>query len=65
MVFTIINKKRLKFYNLGIINGILHQEYLKMRVKKMNIFKDRELENLNSIEKICFYLLKFNISFMP
>ena len=25
-------------------------EYLKMRVKKVNIFKDIELENFNSIE---------------
>ena len=47
--FTIINKKDLKFY---IICGILHKKYLKMRVKKMNFFKDIKLENLNSIETL-------------
>jgi len=41
--------KRLKFYELVIICGILHQEYLKMRVKKVNIFKDIKLQNFNSI----------------
>ena len=45
-------KKRFKFPNLGIICGILHQEYLKMRVKKVNIFQDIEIENFNSIEII-------------
>ena len=64
MVFTIIKKNDLKFYNLGIICGILHQEYLKMRLKKVNMFKDIELKNFSSIETIFFYLLKFNISFM-
>ena len=49
MVFTIIKKKRLKFYKLGIICGILHQDYLKMRVKKVKLFKDIKLENVNSI----------------
>jgi len=34
-----------------------------MRVKKVNIFKDIELENFNSIETIFFDLLKVNISF--
>ena len=47
---------------LGIICRILHQEYLKMRVKKMNIFKDIKLDNFNSI---FFDLQKFDISFMP
>ena len=65
MVFTIIKKKDLKFYNLEIICGILHQEYLKMRLKKVNMFKDIELKNCISIETIFFDLLKFNISFMP
>ena len=65
MVFTIIKKKDLKFYNLEIICGILRQEYLKMRVNKVNIFKDIELKNFNSIETIFFDLLKFSISFMP
>ena len=65
MVFTIIKKNDLKFYNLGIICGILHQEYLKMRLKKVNMFKDIELKNCISIETIFFDLLKFNISFMP
>ena len=45
----------LELTKLGIICGILHQEYLKMRLKKGNIFKDIKLEILNSIE----------ISFMP
>ena len=58
-------EKRLKFYNLGIICGILQQEYLKMRVKKVNIFKDIVLENFYSIETIFFDLSNFNISFMP
>ena len=65
MVFTIIKKNDLKFYNLGIICGILHQEYLKMCVKKVDMFKDIELKNFSSIETIFFDLLKFNISFMP
>jgi len=64
MVFTIVNK-RLKFYKLGIIYGILHQEYLKMRVKKVNIFKDIKLEIFNSIETFFVDLQKFDISFMP
>ena len=51
MVFTIINKKKyFKFYKLGIICGILHQEYLKMRVKKLNIFIENKLEHFNSID---------------
>ena len=64
MVFTII-KKRLKFYKLRTICGILDQEYLKMRVKIVNIFKDIKLENFNSIETFFFDLQKFDISFMP
>jgi len=64
MVFTIVNKKRLKFYKLGIICGILHQEYLKMRVKKVYIFKDIKLEIFNSIETFYFDLQKFDIPFM-
>ena len=36
-----------------------------MRVKNVNIFKDIEIENLNSIEPIFFDLQKSNISFMP
>jgi len=62
MVFN-IRKKRLKFYNHGIICGILHQEYLKR--KKGKHFKDIELKNFNSIETIFFDSLKFYISFMP
>ena len=62
MVFTIIKKKRLKFYKLRIICGILDQEYLKMRVK---IVKDIKLENFYSIETFFFDLQKFDISFMP
>jgi len=49
MVFIVINKKRFKFDKLGIIFGILHQEYLKIHVKRVNIFKNIELENFNSI----------------
>ena len=64
MVFTRINKQDLSSITSEFINGILHQEYLKIRVKKMNIFKDIELENFNSIEIIFFNLLKVNISFM-
>ena len=33
--------------------------------KKVNSFKDIQLENFNSIETIFFNLLKFYISFMP
>ena len=65
LLFSLKLRKKIKFYNLGIICGILHQEYLKMRVKNVNIFKDIELENLNSIETIFLDLQKFNISFMP
>jgi len=65
MVFAIINKKIFKFYKLVIICGILHQKYLKMRVKKVNIFKDIEFKNFNLIEINFFDLQKFNISFMP
>ena len=36
-----------------------------MRVKKVNIFKNIELKNFNSIETNYFDLQKFNISFMP
>ena len=54
MVFTIVNKKRLKFYN--IICGILHQEYLKMSLKMVNIFEDIKLEIFNSIETPFFDL---------
>ena len=52
MVFTLIQKKRLKFYNLKIICAILRHEYLNMHVKKVYIFKDIELENFSSIETI-------------
>ena len=64
MVSAKINKKRLKFYKLGIICGILYLDYLKMSVRMVNIFQDIVLKNLNSIESISFYLQKFNISFM-
>ena len=55
----------MKVYNFGIICGILHQEHLKMRVKKLNIFKDIKLEIFNSIETFFFDLQKLDISFMP
>ena len=42
--------KRLKFYKLGIVCDILHQEYMKMCVKRLNIFKDIKLENFKLIE---------------
>ena len=64
MVSAKINKKRSKFYKFGIICGILYLDYLKMRVKKVNIFQDIVLKNLNSIESISFYLQKFNILLM-
>ena len=54
-----IKKKRFKFYNLEIVCDILHQEYLEMRLKKVNIFKDIELENFNSIETI-FQFIKIH-----
>ena len=65
MVFPLIIKKDLKFYKLGIICGILHQEYLKMPVKKVKIFNDIKLENLNSIETFFFDLQTFDITFKP
>ena len=65
LVFTIINKKDLKFFKLVIISGILHQEYLKMRVTKVNILKDIKLEILNSIETLFFDPQKLDISYMP
>ena len=58
-------QKRLKFYKLGIICGILNQKYLKMRVKKVYIFKDIKLEIFNSNETFYFDLQKFDISSMP
>ena len=48
-----------------MICGILQREYLKMRVRKVNIFKNIELENCNSIETIYFDLQKFHISLLP
>ena len=53
MVFTIGNKK---------VNSELFAEYLKMRVKKFNIFKD--LKTLIQL-KLFFELQNFDISFMP
>ena len=50
----------MKIFNLGIICGILHQEYLKMGVKKVKILKDIELKSFNSIV-IFFNLQKFYI----
>ena len=39
--------------------GILHQEYLKMRVKKVNIFKDIKLETFPLIQlKLSFSIYK-------
>ena len=52
MVFAKINKKGLKFYKLGFICGIIHLDYLKMCVKKVNIFQDIATINFNSIESI-------------
>ena len=52
--FSLLLRK--KFYNLETICGILHQEYLKMRVNKVNIFKDIKLEIFNSIETFLFDL---------
>ena len=51
-------KKRSKFYKLGIICGILYLDldYLKMRVKKVNISHDIALKNFDSIERISFDL---------
>ena len=57
-------QKRLKFYKLRNICGILHQEYLKMRFKKVNSFKDINLGKFIKL-KLFFDLEKFDISFMP
>jgi len=65
MVFTIVIQIRLKFYKLGIICSILHQEYLKVRVKKVNIFKDIKLEIFNSIETFYFDLQNLIFHSMP
>ena len=46
MVFTIVNKKDWSSYKLGIICGILLQEYLKKCVKKVNILKTLNLKSL-------------------
>jgi len=54
----------LRIIHQETICGILHQEYLKMRVKKVNIFKDIKLEIFNTIETF-FRFTKFDISFMP
>ena len=53
--------KKIKFYKLGIICGILHQEYLKMGVKKLNIFKDIKLEIFTAIET--FFSVYKNVIF--
>jgi len=69
MVFAIINKKIFKFYKLVIICGILHQKYLKMRVKKVNIFKDirqifNSIETFFSIYKNSIFHLCPNVSLL-
>jgi len=64
MDFTKVNKKRFKFYKLGIICGILHQSYLKYAEKRWNIFKDIKLKIFNSIDTF-FDLQKLDILFMP
>ena len=56
MVSAKINKKRSKFYERRIICGIPYLDYLKMNVKKVNIFQDIVLKNLNSFESISFFL---------
>ena len=50
----------MKFYKLGIICGILHQEYQKMHEIKVNACGDIKRENFNSIE-IFFLDLKNSI----
>ena len=50
----------MKFYKLRIICGILCQEYLKMLVKIVDIYKDIKLENLNSSE-FFFFIYKNSI----
>ena len=57
--------KKIKFYKLGIICGILHQGYLKIRVKKVNIFKDIKLETCNSIETFFFDLQNLILHLCP
>ena len=34
MIFPVINEKRLNFYNLGILCGILYQEYVKCAIQR-------------------------------
>ena len=58
MVSAKINKKRLKFYKLGINCGILHLDYQKMRVKKVNIFQDINTEKLKFYWKYFFLFTK-------
>ena len=41
--------------------GILHQKYLKMRVKKVYIFTNIKLKNFNSIETLFLDSQKFDI----
>ena len=62
MVFTINIKNDFKvLFKLGIICGILHQEYLKMHEIKVNICGDIRRENFNSIET--FYWIYKNSIF--
>ena len=58
--FSLKLTKRLKLYKFGLISDILHQEHLKMRVKKENIFQDIALKNFNSIESIFFRFTKIS-----
>ena len=57
-----LNKKDWSFYELGIIYGILHQEYLKMPVKKVNTFNSIEFFfsiYKNLIFHLCLNMAKF------
>ena len=62
MVFTIIKKRDWSSINSELfVTFYGNQDYLKMRVKKVNIFKDIKLEIFNSIET--FFSIYKNLKF--
>ena len=60
MVSANINKKDQSSINLELFACRKYLNYLKMRVRKVNIFLDIVLKNFNSLKSISFYLQKFN-----
>ena len=65
-VFTIINKKKLKFYLLGIICGIRStlEEYLKCAQKRLTFLRTLNSKTLIHLQPF-FRFTKIIISFMP